>query len=48
MHCNPFSDTELARRVQATRMAMSERGLDIAVFSVPESVFYLTGLDHWG
>lgn len=48
MHCNPFSDTELAHRVQATRMAMAERGLDIAVFSVPESVFYLTGLDHWG
>ncbi len=27
---------------------MAERRLDVAVFSVPESVFYLTGLDHWG
>jgi Xaa-Pro dipeptidase len=48
MHCNPFSDAELARRVAATRARMAEQGIDIAVFSVPESVFYLTGLDHWG
>lgn len=48
MNCNPFSDAELARRVAATRMRMAEQGIDIAIFSVPESVFYLTGLDHWG
>jgi Xaa-Pro dipeptidase len=48
MHRNPFSDGELARRLAAIREDMAERGIDIAVFSVPESVFYLTGLDHWG
>ena len=48
MHCNPFSDAELARRVTATRARLAKEGIDIAVFSVPESVFYLTGLDHWG
>lgn len=48
MHCNPFSDQELANRLRATRRAMVDYGVDIAVFSVPESVFYLTGLDHWG
>jgi Xaa-Pro dipeptidase len=48
VHRNPFSDAELARRLAAIRQDMAERGIDIAVFSVPESVFYLTGLDHWG
>ena len=48
MHRNPFSDAELGRRLSAIREDMAERRLDIAVFSVPESVFYLTGLDHWG
>ncbi|PWE31382.1 aminopeptidase P family protein [Maritimibacter sp. 55A14] len=48
MHKNPFSDAELARRLDATRRQMETRQLDIAVFSAPESVFYLTGLDHWG
>jgi Xaa-Pro dipeptidase len=45
---NPFSDEELARRVRAVRLEMTARDLDVAVFSAPESVFYLTGLDHWG
>jgi Xaa-Pro dipeptidase len=48
MHRNPFSDAELARRVAAVRAEMAARGLDLAVFSAQESVFYLTGLDHWG
>lgn len=48
MHKNPFSNAELARRLDATRCKMEKRHLDIAVFSTPESVFYLTGLDHWG
>jgi Xaa-Pro dipeptidase len=48
MFRNPFSDAELARRVVAVRAQMATRGLDLAVFSAPESVFYLTGLDHWG
>lgn len=45
---NPFSDRELADRLHRVRQAMAARGVDIAVFSAPESVFYLTGLDHWG
>ncbi|WP_343115893.1 Xaa-Pro peptidase family protein [Ostreiculturibacter nitratireducens] len=48
MFRNPFSDEELARRVSAVRREMAARDLDLAVFSAPESVFYLTGLDHWG
>lgn len=48
MHRNPFSDRELARRLARTRLEMDARHLDVAVFSTPESVFYLTGLDHWG
>ncbi|MEZ5778633.1 MAG: Xaa-Pro peptidase family protein [Paracoccaceae bacterium] len=48
MFKNPFSDEELTRRVGAVRSEMTARDLDIAVFSAPESVFYLTGLDHWG
>lgn len=48
MFKNPFSDEELARRVRAVRAGMAARDLDVAVFSAPESVFYLTGLDHWG
>lgn len=48
MFKNPFSDEELSRRLAAVRREMAGRGLDIAVFSAPESVFYLTGLDHWG
>ena len=48
MFRNPFSDNELARRVAAVRAEMAARDIDIAVLSAPESVFYLTGLDHWG
>ncbi|MEM9139885.1 MAG: Xaa-Pro peptidase family protein [Pseudomonadota bacterium] len=48
MHRNPFSDAELDRRLAATRQQIQTRGLDAAIFAAPESVFYLTGLDHWG
>ncbi|MRU15039.1 aminopeptidase P family protein [Roseovarius sp. A21] len=48
MHSNPFSDAELDRRLAATRRAMAARGLDIALLSAPENIFYLIGLDHWG
>ena len=48
MFRNPFSDGELARRASAVREAMAAGAIDTAVFSAPESVFYLTGLDHWG
>ena len=48
MHTNPFTDAELARRLAATRTEMAKRGLDMALFSSPENIFYLIGLDHWG
>ena len=48
MHANPFSDEELAKRLANLRTEMAARGLDIAVLSQAESVFYLIGLDHWG
>ncbi len=48
MHRNPFSDSELAGRLARVRAAIGERGLEAAVLAAPESVFYLTGLDHWG
>jgi Xaa-Pro dipeptidase len=48
MHDNPFSDTEIERRLRAFRAELSARALDSAVVAAPENVFYLTGLDHWG
>ena len=48
MHDNPFSETEITRRLAAFRAKLAERGLDGAVVAAPENVFYLTGLDHWG
>ena len=48
MHSNPFTDAELSRRIAATRAEMAERGIDMALLSAPENIFYLTGLDHWG
>src|ERR1051325_4337300 len=48
MHDNPFSDAEIARRLDAFRAELARRGFDGAVVAAPENVFYLTGLDHWG
>src|SRR5262245_24554470 len=48
MHRNPFSDGEIEARQAAVRKILAERGLAGAVFAAPESVFWLTGLDHWG
>src|SRR5262245_16751757 len=48
MHDNPFSDAEIARRLDAFRAALIARKLDGAIVAAPENVFYLTGLDHWG
>lgn len=45
---NPFDDAELAERHAAVRAAMDVRGVEVAMFTAPENVFYLTGLDHWG
>lgn len=48
MEGNPFSDAEIARRLDRVRAALAERGLAGGVFASPENVFWLTGLDHWG
>ncbi|WP_087000933.1 M24 family metallopeptidase [Rhizobium sullae] len=48
MDGNPFTDGEIARRLDAVRTGLAEQELDAAVFASPENVFYLTGLDHWG
>ncbi len=48
MHSNPFTDKELADRLEAVREAMAACEVDIALLSTPENIFYLTGLDHWG
>lgn len=39
---------EYAARFAALRREMRAHGLDVALLSQPENVFYLTGLDHWG
>ncbi|HSM20554.1 MAG TPA: Xaa-Pro peptidase family protein [Hyphomicrobiales bacterium] len=48
MFRNPFSDTEIARRLETLRAAVDQRHLAAAVISAPENIFYLIGLDHWG
>lgn len=48
MDRNPFSEAEIHGRLSRVRTELARRRLDAAVFASPESVFYLTGLDHWG
>jgi Xaa-Pro dipeptidase len=48
LHRNPFAPEETAARLDRLRGALEGRGLAAAVLAAPESVFYLTGLDHWG
>ncbi len=48
MYRNPFDAAEIASRLDTVRAEIAGRGIDAAVFSSPETVFYLTGLDHWG
>lgn len=43
-----FPPEELARRLEAVRAGMAAAELDGLVVSVPENIYYLTGLDHWG
>ncbi len=43
-----FPPAELATRLEAVHAAMAERELDALVLSIPENIYYLTGLDHWG
>jgi len=48
MYRNPFSDREIENRHAQMRTALAGQGLAGAVFAAPETVFWLTGLDHWG
>ncbi len=43
-----FPPAELEIRLSAVRTLMRERGLDGIVVTVPENIYYLTGLAHWG
>ena len=43
-----FPEQELNQRLAAVRRRMKEQDLDALVVSVPENIYYLTGLDHWG
>ncbi len=43
-----FPEQELHQRLAALRRNMKDRDLDALVVSVPENIYYLTGLDHWG
>lgn len=43
-----FPAAELHSRLTSVRAQMREQSLDALVVSVPENIYYLTGLDHWG
>lgn len=43
-----FPPEEYDRRLRAVRASMAERGLDGALISSPENIYYLCGLDHMG
>ena len=43
-----FPAAELEGRLSRVREAMRARGLDGLLVTVPENIYYLTGLDHWG
>lgn len=43
-----FPRAELDARLAAVRALMDDHGLDGLVVSLPENIYYLTGLDHWG
>ena len=43
-----FDEEEYRSRLDAVRVQMAARNLDLCLVSTPENIFYLTGLDHWG
>lgn len=45
---SPFPKDELDRRLASARKVLSARKLDGILITVPENIYYLTGLDHWG
>lgn len=44
----PFPQNELADRLRAVRARMLAHRLDGLIVTIPENIYYLTGLDHWG
>ncbi|HKJ53117.1 MAG TPA: Xaa-Pro peptidase family protein [Gammaproteobacteria bacterium] len=48
MNNSAFPESELEQRLAAVRRRMKQQGLDGLLVSVPENIYYLTGLDHWG
>ena len=48
MNDHPFPREELDARLAAVRARLEADHLDGIVISVPENIYYLTGLDHWG
>lgn len=44
----PFTDGELERRLKNVRAKMEEMELDAVLFRSSESVYYLTGMNHYG
>ncbi len=44
----PFPKEELDRRIERVKAALAARDLDGILISVPENIYYLTGMDHWG
>ncbi|MEM7225487.1 MAG: Xaa-Pro peptidase family protein [Pseudomonadota bacterium] len=43
-----FPPDELAGRVARLRERLAAQDLDALIVTVPETIYYLTGLDHWG
>jgi Xaa-Pro dipeptidase len=43
-----FTAEEYGARLAAARREMARRGVELALISSPDNIFYLTGLDHWG
>ena len=43
-----FPKEELENRLNLVRKDMQKNKLDAILVSVPENIYYLTGLDHWG
>lgn len=43
-----FPEEEYATRLENVRRAMAARNIDGCLITAPESIYYLSGLDHWG
>jgi Xaa-Pro dipeptidase len=43
-----FPNEEYAARLQNFKRLIAERGLEASLITVPENIYYLTGLDHQG